>query len=373
MKDKLGQVTYLPTVVSAADPDEFLSEVLNGWKRQQLAQNFSLETAKRRTRSVMRMASFVGKHPWQWLPADADDFFSHLRGVENLSHNTVRAYQTDVKLFLEFAGSPAYDWNERCGQLFGTVISQVITEYNRSTHSDETGEATKRPFSTRELQDFFDLADLEPERILNSGRKGALAAWRDAVMFKTIYAWGLRFNEARHLIPADFAHHIRTPAFGEWGLLRVRHGKAKKGSAPKQRTVLTVFDWSVDVLDHWSRVGLPRFGGHRASPLFPTDNGTMVDNAALRRKFHGLLDELGFPAGLDIHSLRRSYATNLQTELGFDVSFVQMQLGHENASTTGIYTIASPDYRSRELGRVLSTTLERSRAVFPSPNTKESR
>lgn len=373
MNDKLGLVSYLPAAVAVADPDEFLSSVLTGWKRQQLAQNFSLETAKRRTRSVMRMASFVGKHPWQWQLADADDFFSHLRGVENLSHNTVRAYQTDVKLFLEFAGSSVYDWNERCGQLFGTVFSQVVTEYNRSTHLDDTSEATKRPFSTRELQEFFDLADLEPERILNSGRKGALAAWRDAVMLKTIYGWGLRFNEARHLIPADFSRNIRSPGFGEWGLLRVRHGKAKKGSPPKQRTTLTVFDWSVDVLDHWTRVGLPRFGGHRASPLFPTDNGTMVDNAALRRKFHALLDELGFPPGLDIHSLRRSYATHLQTELGFDVGFVQMQLGHDHASTTGIYTIAAPDYRSRELSRVLNATLERSGAVLPSPDTKESR
>lgn len=373
MSDKIGRVSYLPTAVAAADPDEFLSDVLTGWKRQQLAQNFSLETTKRRTRSVLRMASFVGKHPWEWLPGDADDFFSHLRGVDNLAHNTVRAYQTDVKLFLEYATAPTYDWNERCGQLFGTVFSQVVTEFNRSTHTDETGEGSKRPFSTRELQEFFDLADLEPERILNSGRKGALAAWRDAVVFKTLYGWGLRFNEVRHLIPADFSRHVRTPAYGEWGLLRVRHGKAKKGSPPKQRTVLTVFDWSVDVLDHWARVGLPRFGGHRASPLFPTDNGTMIDNAALRRRFHSLLDELGFPPGLDIHSLRRSYATHLQTELGFDVSFVQMQLGHEHASTTGIYTIAAPDYRSRELQRVLSATLERSGATLPSPDTKESR
>ena len=372
MSDRIGRLSCLPAAVARADPDEFLSDVLTGWKRQQLAQNFSVETAKRRTRSVMRMASFVGKHPWEWLTGDADEFFSHLRGVENLSHNTVRAYQTDVKLFLDFATASIYDWNERCGQLFGTVFSQVVTEFNRSSHSDETGEGSKRPFSIRELQEFFDLADLEPERILNSGRKGALPAWRDAVMFKTIYGWGLRFNEVRHLIPADFSRHVRTPAFGEWGLLRVRHGKAKKGSPPKQRTVLTVFDWSVDVLDHWSRVGLPRFGGHRATPLFPTENGTMVDNAALRRRFHSLLDELGFPPGLDLHSLRRSYATHLQTELGFDVSFVQMQLGHEHASTTGLYTIAAPDYRSRELGRVLSATIERSGATLPSPATKES-
>lgn len=43
-----------------------------------------------------------------------------------------------------------------------------------------------------ELQQFFDLADLEPERILYAGRKGALAAWRDAIAFKALYGWALR-------------------------------------------------------------------------------------------------------------------------------------------------------------------------------------
>lgn len=373
MNDNTGNVSYLPAAVASADPDEFLSSVLSGWKRQQLAKNFQPSTAKRRASVVMRMATFIGKHPWEWLPADCDDFFAHLRGVESCSHNTVRAYQSDVRTFLEYATSPAYDWNERCGQLFGTVFSPVVSEYNTATHKDETPDGKKRPFTTRELQEFFDLADLEPERILNSGRKGALAAWRDAVMMKTMYSWGLRFSEARHLIPADFSRNVRSPGFGEWGVLRVRHGKSKKGSPPKQRTVLTVFDWSVDMLDHWTRVGLPRYGGHRATPLFPTGAGKMLDNSALRRRLVALLDELGFPPGLDLHSLRRSYATHLQTELGFDAGFAQLQLGHDNASITGVYTIAAPDYRARELSRVLSDTLQRSGATLSSPDTKESR
>ncbi|BDZ53138.1 hypothetical protein GCM10025870_02110 [Agromyces marinus] len=307
----------------------------------------------------------------RWQPpmgvasSDADDFFGHLRGVENRAHNTVRAYQSDVKLFLEFAGDPNYDWNERCGQWFGTVFTQVVTEFNKAKHSDESPDGEKRPFSPLELQEFFDLADLEPERILSAGRKGALAAWRDAVMFKTLYAWGLRHNEARNLILPDFSRNARMPAYGDWGVLRVRVGKAMKGAPPKQRTVLTIFDWSVELLDHWIRVGLPRFGVGRAAPLFPTDTGRMVDKGYLRKRFRSLVDELGFPPGLDIHSLRRSYATDLQGEHGFDTSFVQLQLGHEHASTTGIYTRLSPDYRTREMNRVLTETVERSGARLP--------
>jgi len=370
MSGDMGRLSWLPAMNTSADPDQFLSDVLTGWKRQQLAQNLRLSTIQRRTRSVLRMASFVGKHPWEWLPGDADDFFAHLRGVENLAHSSVRAYQTDVILFIAYASSPEYDWNERCGQQFGGMFAPVISEFNRATHRQETAEPSKRPFSVRELQEFFDLADLEPERILNAGRKGALSAWRDATMFKTIYAWGLRHNEARHLILPDFAQNTRAPMFKEWGLVRVRQGKAMKGSPAKQRTVLTVFDWAPDVIDQWTRVRLPRYQLDRASPLFPTETGKMVDQAYLRRRFNALVDELGFPPGLDIHSFRRAYATNLQIELGYDVSFVQLQLGHEHASTTATYTVASSDYRARELDRILTKTLERSTAPLPRSTQK---
>jgi hypothetical protein len=193
----MGQLVYLPAGVAGPDPDAFLSDVLTGWRRAQLAQNFSPGTARRRVASVLRMGDFVGSYPWQWTAADADDFFGHLRGVRNLAHTTVRAYQTDVKLFLDYATDPAYDWNEHCGRLFGTVFSQVITEFNKARHVQaDDARPLKRPFTPTELQQFFDLADLEPERILNAGRKGALAAWRDAVAFKTLYGWGLRRNES---------------------------------------------------------------------------------------------------------------------------------------------------------------------------------
>lgn len=88
---------------------------------------------------------------------------------------------------------------------------------------------------------------------------------------------------------------------------------------------------------------------------------------------HDLVDELGFPPGLDLHSFRRSYATNLQTVYGYDVSFVQLQLGHEHAATTSIYTVAAPDYRARELERVLSSTLTRSKANLDESTRRESR
>ncbi|MBY3985316.1 site-specific integrase [Rhodococcus fascians] len=358
-RDVGGRLIYLPAD-SSASSETFLDDVLVGWRRAQITQNFRASTADRRIKLIHRMADFVGSPPWQWSPHDADEFFAHLRGVRNLSHATIRAYQSDVRLFLEYATNPVYEWNENCGRLFGTVFSQVITEFNRATHVQPNDTQDKRrPFTKAELQQFFDLADLEPERILNSGCKGALAAWRDAVAFKVLYGWGLRAGEGRQLQLVDCSRNARAPGFGEWGLLRIRHGKAMRGSPAKQRTVLTVFDWAAEALEHWVNYGLPRYGQPLAD-LFPTDRGGVVAGRDLWKRMRNLVDELGFPPGLDLHSLRRAYATHLQTEYGYDLSFVQMQLGHEHAATTSIYTIASPDYRARHLEHVLSNTLRRS-------------
>jgi integrase len=54
------------------------------------------------------------------------------------------------------------------------------------------------------------------------------------------------------------------------------------------------------------------------------------------------------------------------------LKIIQVQLGHEHASTTSIYTLAAPDYRARELERVLTATLARSNARLDGPTPKES-
>ncbi|WP_240796579.1 hypothetical protein [Streptomyces sp. RFCAC02] len=81
------------------------------------------------------------------------------------------------------------------------------------------------------------------------GRKGWLPAFRDATLFKTAYAYGLRRNETRTLDAADFGRNPHGGESGEYGRCQVRFGKAKKGSPPERRGVLTVFDWPPDVLE----------------------------------------------------------------------------------------------------------------------------
>ncbi|ROS56582.1 site-specific integrase [Frigoribacterium sp. PhB118] len=361
MVDKLGGLAFLPVPDRGADRDAFFGEILKGWANSQAAKSFGPETIRRRANCVLRFADFAGKFPWEWTPQDADDFFSHLRNVLHRAPATARAYQSDIQLFLDYATSESYPWNAKCEHLFGTVMSQIITDLNKTKHVfDGVSGPEKRAFELDELQAFFDFADLEVQRIARAKRKGAMAAWRDAVAFKVCYGWGLRHDELRKLKVSDFSRSGKAPYFGDYGILRVRHGKAQKGSGKKQRSVLSLVDWAAEAVAEWVASGLPRMGVPDRY-LFPTATGGLVSKGDLLARLHAYTSALDLPAGLDIHGLRRSYATHMITIEGYDEKFISMQLGHAHTSTTTIYTLPSADFAHKQLERVLTKTVLQSK------------
>ncbi|GAB3578215.1 hypothetical protein GCM10027406_14040 [Leifsonia lichenia] len=361
MVDKIGGLSFLPLPDRGPDKDAFLGEVLTGWKRQQFTKNFAEKTISRRVKRVLAFCDFTGKFPWEWMPVDADDYFSHLVNVKGLVQETIRAYQSDISLFCEYATSDSYPWNESCGRIFGTPMSQVITDLNKARHTQEaTMGPEKRPFELDELQQFFDFADDEVRRIIKSRVKGGLAAWRDVTALKVCYGWGLRHDELRKLQLVDFSPSAKAPYFGDYGLLRIRNGKANKGAPKKQRTVQTLLDWAAEAVADWVEYGLPRFG-EPITHLFPTSSGGLVAENDLYIRFRGFVDSLRLEPGLDVHGLRRSYATHMITVYGYDEKFISMQLGHVNTSTTTIYTLPSADFAASEMQRVLTKDLLKSK------------
>jgi DNA-binding Xre family transcriptional regulator len=145
---------------------------------------------------------------------------------------------------------------------------------------------------------------------------------------------------------ADFAPNPHAPEFGEFGVCQVRFGKALKGSPPKRRSVLTVWDWVPEILAQWVEEARPLMPESGKSPaLWPSERAPRIRDGTLHKRFAEYRDALGLDDGLDFHSLRRSYVTHL-IEAGWDPLFVQQQAGHEHASTTALYTCVSSDFRT---------------------------
>lgn len=148
-----------------------------------------------------------------------------------------------------------------CEDAFGTHPVAICHEWNTIAHlNDYEGRPEARPFTREEIQRFLDYADDQVDRAVRAKRKGALAAYRDATLFKVIYGWGLRRTEAAKLDLVDFGRNASAPQFGRYGTLNVRYGKAKKGQPPRRRNVLSVMDWAVEAVADYVENVRPRFG-----------------------------------------------------------------------------------------------------------------
>lgn len=337
--------------------EQVFSAMLAGWRNQQLARNLAFSTIDGREKAVRAFAAHADAFPWRWSPVLLDEWIADLRAVRQVRHSTVRRYTEAVRSFCAYATDPLYAWPDECERRFGTHPVQVVHEWNAAVHvqANESGPA-KRAFTLDELEAFFDHADDQAVRVRENGRKGWLPAFRDATVFKVAYAYGLRRNEVRMLDLADLGRNPHAPEFGDFGVVHVRHGKAMRGSTPKRRSVLTVWDWTPTVLRQWVEEVRPAFARPGCQALWPSERADRVALSALNARFALYRDQLGLAAGLDFHSLRRSYVTHL-IEAGRDPFFVQLQCGHEHASTTAIYTCVSSDFRTRTLRRALDDTL----------------
>jgi integrase/recombinase XerD len=305
------------------DPEPaVLAAMLEGWGRQQRARFLQDRTIAARARVVRRLADFSGQYPWQWDAAEIEAFFGSLRcGGRPAAVSTARGYQVALRLFLDYLTDARYGWGSVCEQRFGAAPAQVLDAWNTVAHRlDYEGRPGRRPLTYDEVQALLDAAD------------GLAGQARER-------AFGLRRREACGLDLADLRRNPQAAAFGRYGALFVRWGKASAGSPPKRRTVLLVpeMDWVIEVLDQWLDEIRPLLvpGAHPA--LFVTERRARLGLRGADVAFARARAAAGLPGELDLHCLRHSYITHL-LEFGYPERFVQDQAGHAHAATTAIYS-----------------------------------
>ena len=330
--------------------------MLDGWRAQQLARSLSFASIDAGARVVRRFAEAAASFPWHWTPARFDAWSAQLR-AEQRAPSTLRGFQLSVRAFLAYVCDPVYGWDTECLTRFGTHPVQICSSANSMAHVVESEARPGRRSMTRaECQDLFDAADARTERIRLAGRKGWVPAFRDATMLKVASGWGLRRHEVVMLERHDFGANPKAPEFGDFGVCQVRFAKAANGSGPRRRGVLTVMGWAAEVMAEWADEIWPTARRPGATGLWPSERAGRVSEDRLNAAFATAAREAGLDTDLSPHCLRHSYVTHL-IEDGFDVLFVQQQVGHRHASTTAIYTSVSSDYRTRMLRTALDVVV----------------
>ena len=146
---------------------------------------------------------------------------------------------------------------------------------------------------------------------------------RDKALIEAIYSGGLRISEVLNLNYGD-------PDLSS-GIVKIR-GKGKKerlamlGTPARQALK--------EYLRYRNAAGGSR---ENTAPLFLNQQGSRLTPRSFQRNLKNYLLSAGLPPDMTPHKLRHSFATHL-LDAGADLRSVQELLGHENLSTTQIYT-----------------------------------
>ena len=111
-------------VVHLDEPGAVFSGMVEGWCRQQRSRMLGADTIASRERLVRRFQEFTGSYPWQWTPADVEDFTVSLTsGSGRLAVSTIRGYHMSLRMFCDFVTDPRYEWARQCRRGAGAGMS----------------------------------------------------------------------------------------------------------------------------------------------------------------------------------------------------------------------------------------------------------
>jgi integrase/recombinase XerD len=167
------------------------------------------------------------------------------------------------------------------------------------------------------------MSEDEVERILHAPDVNDPMGMRDRAMLELLYATGLRVSELVGLASVQVN-------LGQ-GAVRVT------GKGSKER-IVPLGEQAVAWLQRYLKLARPELlKGAASDVLFPTRRATAMSRHAFWHRVKRYAHQAEIDKPISPHTLRHAFATHLLNH-GADLRVVQLLLGHENISTTQIYT-----------------------------------
>jgi integrase/recombinase XerD len=146
--------------------------------------------------------------------------------------------------------------------------------------------------------------------------------YRNKAMLELMYASGLRVSELVNLNINDIdMENATVKCFG-------------KGS--KER-IIPIGDYALKALQDYLEVRNGMLKGYITDSLFLNNHGKAMTRQGFFKILKGIAKDKGITKKFSPHTLRHSFAPHI-LENGADLRIIQELLGHENISTTQIYT-----------------------------------
>lgn len=164
----------------------------------------------------------------------------------------------------------------------------------------------------------------EVTKLLDSIKGDKPLDLRNEAMFELIYACGFRVSELVNLKINNL--HLTSK------MIQVI------GKGAKERLV-PVNDYAIRILRKYLLEARPLLlkDAKDSGFIFLNNNGQVLSRVGFFKLLKNIAKQAGIEKEISPHTLRHSYATHL-LEAGVDLRYIQELLGHEDISTTQIYT-----------------------------------
>ncbi|MBI3306394.1 MAG: tyrosine recombinase XerC [Candidatus Omnitrophica bacterium] len=267
-------------------------------------------------------------------------FLNSLRTEKNASPHTVKNYGIDLREFSEFLKEKLPEEItyldirsflavlKSCNYSKSSIARKLaclrsffkyLARENRLKINPAAGIATPK----REKRLPLFLASEEVTSLLEAPSKNAWDEKRDKAILEMLYSSGLRVSELVGL------NHEDVDLVS--GLVRVR-GKGKK------ERIVPIGSLALKAIRGYLEHRPPRDGNENLKrPLYLNRYGGRLTDRSIRRLILKYVRRIALKKEVSPHMLRHSFATHM-LDRGADLRSVQELLGHENLSTTQIYT-----------------------------------
>ena len=269
---------------------------------------------------------------------DINEYLVFVSQVKNLSENTTKSYERDLKklcLFLEKLNVTNYSdiKEEICSAWIGDLYSQNNKPKSIQRHlssakgffrflkknnliSSSPFELVTAPKSSNTLPDVLSPEDVE--QLLNFKPSNTIEI-RDMAIVELMYSSGLRVSETVNINISDFEENM--------SFLRVIGKGSKTRLVPMGR-------FAINAINNW--LNEREKISNNTDALFLNSKGSRLSVRSIQLRLKKMAIKQGLPP-VHPHMLRHSFATHMLESSG-DLRTIQELLGHSSLSTTQIYT-----------------------------------
>lgn len=274
------------------------------------------------------------------LPEQVERFYRYLETEKQYSEHTLKNYQRDIHSFLSFCDEQSIDdfnvldsahirqfiaVRHRQG-LSGRSLQRLLSALRSLFHylnkqyllKNNPAQGVRAPKTARKLPELLTVNQLD--QLLNMPDDDVLSI-RDKAIIELMYGCGLRLTE---LVSLD---------------LRQIDSKQKLinviGKGNKQR-ILPFGRKAELALNNWLKIRV-ELSNVAEEAVFVSKRGSRLKQSSVQQRLKKWAITQGLDSDLYPHKLRHSFASHILESSG-DLRAVQELLGHENLSTTQIYT-----------------------------------